>query len=469
MSDINNSNPSGLWSEVDDSNTAAPPNGFPIVSGSDIWVDVPQNGRTMMGALKRFWNRINGTVATAGSGNHYTYTPSNASFPTAYVQGETYSFKADRASTGGDDLNINNLGALPLFKATFGGLALIGAGDLQTGQVVTVQYDAALASGSGGLQVVSAMPAVNVGVPSLFINPFLEVAQEGPSGAVAVGVNTHSVDGWDILAAGAAVAWSKTGRVSGAKSNSSLTITGAASNTSVAVRQRLRVLSISSFYGVTSIAFVVRNDTGSAFTPSIEVHTCDAENNFSAVTQRFAQSTQQCDNNTTTRVFATVDISQLTNVSNGFLIQLVLPTVTNGTITITDAQANAGSIAMPIVSRGPSLEFQRCQSRFVKLNSTAGAFRAIGVGTCVSTTEIDTPIAFAAQMEVTPTLTVSSTGDFYFDNGTAASGGTFSFIDGDNTGGTVRCSGLSSLTVNTSRKLRANDTTTAFMKFDARP
>src|SRR5215469_13121268 len=115
MPDIDNSTGTTYWSETDASNDQTAPNGFPegtAPSAVDDW------GRMIMGAVKRFWNRANPTISTSGSSGAYVYTPSNASFPTAYVQGECFSFKANFTSVGNDTLNVNSLGALGIYKIT---------------------------------------------------------------------------------------------------------------------------------------------------------------------------------------------------------------------------------------------------------------------------------------------------------------------------------------------------------------
>lgn len=159
MSDIDNANPSAQWSEIDGSNTAPAPDGFPQAGSpaQDLWVDVPANGRALMGAIKRFWDRINGTVTATGSAGAYVYTPANTAFPTAYVQGETYTFKANFTSTGGDTLNVNSLGAKPLYKPSISGQIPVVAGDVQNGEIVYAVYDGALNTGAGGFHVTSGL------------------------------------------------------------------------------------------------------------------------------------------------------------------------------------------------------------------------------------------------------------------------------------------------------------------------
>lgn len=157
MSEINNSG-SGQWSETDASNTSASPNGWPA---GTFFNQVEPIGRSTMGAIKRFWNRINGTITSTGASGHYVYTPANTGFPTAYVQGETYTFKADKDSAGSDDLNINSLGAKNLYKITSAGITAIAAADIKIGAHVMVQYDAAYNSSAGGFFILAGISPTN--------------------------------------------------------------------------------------------------------------------------------------------------------------------------------------------------------------------------------------------------------------------------------------------------------------------
>lgn len=169
MAELNNSG-TGQWSETDGNNTSPPPDGAPVGTfpnqAEGIW-------RAIMGALKRFWDRINGTVTTTGSAGAYVYTPANASFPTAYVQGETYVWRANFTSVGGDTLNINSLGAKGIYKPSTNGMIAIAAGDVQNGQIVHTVYDGNLNSGGGGFQLTS--PIANG------INPASLASKSSPS------------------------------------------------------------------------------------------------------------------------------------------------------------------------------------------------------------------------------------------------------------------------------------------------
>ena len=60
-----------------------------------------------MGALKRFWDRINGTVQTTGTSTAYVYTPLNTNYPTAYVNSETFRFLVHVTCSNDPTIDIN--------------------------------------------------------------------------------------------------------------------------------------------------------------------------------------------------------------------------------------------------------------------------------------------------------------------------------------------------------------------------
>lgn len=126
-----------VWSQVDASNTQPSPNGAPenmLPSG------VNDTMRMMMGAIKRLQVRLGPTLTAGGTADALTltYTPA----PTAYVQGDIYSFIVASANTGAATLNVNGLGAKDIFKhSAVVGIAALVANDLLPGAAVTVAYD----------------------------------------------------------------------------------------------------------------------------------------------------------------------------------------------------------------------------------------------------------------------------------------------------------------------------------------
>lgn len=156
MSDVSSSN----WSETDASNDILGGPGWP--GGMDA-NQVEPNARGVMGAFKRVWDRLNPQQSSTGSAGAYVWTPANTLYPTAYSQGEIYWFKANFTSIGGDTLNINGLGAKPIYKTTNAGLIPIAASDMELGSMYALAYDSALNSGAGGFQLANSSGAIPSG------------------------------------------------------------------------------------------------------------------------------------------------------------------------------------------------------------------------------------------------------------------------------------------------------------------
>jgi len=134
MSDIGGSTP---WSEADASNNTAAPQGFPegmLPSG------VNDAARALMGATKRFWDRINGTLLAGGVADAYTltYGVNDASL----YQGAVYTFRAPAANTGASTLNVNDgTGAHPIVRNGSTATEALSAFDIVVGGYYSVAWD----------------------------------------------------------------------------------------------------------------------------------------------------------------------------------------------------------------------------------------------------------------------------------------------------------------------------------------
>src|SRR5215470_3877943 len=116
------------WNETDDNNSTAAPDGWPEGMAPS---GINNSGRAMMGATKRWWNKINAVKTTGGTTSAYTLTYDVA--PAAYVDGEIISFVVNATNAAAATINVNALGAKPL--GLFGGNLLAGA--LLANQIVT--------------------------------------------------------------------------------------------------------------------------------------------------------------------------------------------------------------------------------------------------------------------------------------------------------------------------------------------
>jgi hypothetical protein len=128
MTDINQSS----WSETDASNNSTAPAGWPEGMAPSTVNDA---ARANMGAIKRWYDRINATATSGGSANTQTISYSVAA--TALVTGDMFSFKAGFTNSGATTLNIDSLGAK---NVLYKGGALTG-GEIVANQYFTVIYD----------------------------------------------------------------------------------------------------------------------------------------------------------------------------------------------------------------------------------------------------------------------------------------------------------------------------------------
>jgi|SRR5579871_4709959 len=143
------------WSEVAASNSCAVPNGLPA---NTLAANLYGVIREIMGALKRDWDRANPTVTSSGT-NAITLTYTIA--PTAYVQGDSFSFVAGGTNSGAATLNVNGLGAKAITKR---GTAALTGGEILSGEIVNVRYDGT------EFQLVSVGSASNLGSPVSIAN-----------------------------------------------------------------------------------------------------------------------------------------------------------------------------------------------------------------------------------------------------------------------------------------------------------
>lgn len=127
---------SASFSETDSSNNAAPPDGFPESMAASA---VNNSARAFMGAVKRFWNRVNPILTSAGSATAYTLTRTVTS--TTIVTGERLCFKIDETNTGAATLAVDGGTEKNIYKPTTAGPAALVAGDLVIGNYAEVAYD----------------------------------------------------------------------------------------------------------------------------------------------------------------------------------------------------------------------------------------------------------------------------------------------------------------------------------------
>lgn len=137
------------WSEVDASNNAVPPNGWPEGMAPS---DVNNSARAQMGGEKRWWARSNATQTTTGTSTAYvlTYEEPEA----ALYGGEETSFVLHVTCGANPTLDRDGLGSKSLRKFDFATnlFVPIAAGDFRINQVLRVRYNA----GTDRYEIISA-------------------------------------------------------------------------------------------------------------------------------------------------------------------------------------------------------------------------------------------------------------------------------------------------------------------------
>lgn len=132
MTDI----PSTDWSETDASNSQAVPNGWPEGMNPS---SVNDAARMMMGATKR-WYSWTIPKTTAGTATAFTLTYTVA--PAALVDGMTHVVRFNAANGTAATLNVNGLGAKPLYYHSAGAWRVAPAALWDADEIFEVTYDA---------------------------------------------------------------------------------------------------------------------------------------------------------------------------------------------------------------------------------------------------------------------------------------------------------------------------------------
>jgi hypothetical protein len=142
--------PASNWDETDANNDDAAPDGFPEGMAP---AGLNNGARAIMGAVKRFWNKINAVKTTAGTTSAYTLSYDVA--PAAYADGEIISFVVNATNAAAATINVNALGAKAL--RLFGGNLLAGA--LLADQIVQARYS----SSAGAFDIIPQHGWVRIG------------------------------------------------------------------------------------------------------------------------------------------------------------------------------------------------------------------------------------------------------------------------------------------------------------------
>lgn len=131
MADI----PASNWNETDASNSTAAPDGAPEGMAPS---GVNDTMRAMMGAIKRFFN-WQSPKTTAGTSTAYTLTYTVA--PGGLVDGMVHLVRFNAANGAAATLNVNGLGAKPLYSYRAGAWAAVSTGAITTDAISRASYN----------------------------------------------------------------------------------------------------------------------------------------------------------------------------------------------------------------------------------------------------------------------------------------------------------------------------------------
>lgn len=154
--------------------------------------------------------RINGNnygVSASGT-DAYAITLANA--PTAYIQGQTFSFKADVGNTNAATLNVNGLGAKTIKKLATTDLS---TGDILAGQVIVVEYDGT------NFQIVSVIPG---------LAPTVQTFLASGTYTKPAGVKSIVVQLWAAGGSGQSATGTNAGNAGGGGAYNTITLLGSA-------------------------------------------------------------------------------------------------------------------------------------------------------------------------------------------------------------------------------------------------
>lgn len=210
----------------------------------------------------------------------------------------------------------------------------------------------------------------SVAAGNLFINSNYDWWQRVESAAQTCTTTFNAItsfgpDRMFTLPAGASVTIQRSTTVpSNNRSRFSAAIVGAASVTTVDHGQRIRSAHVGLYRTTLTISAMIRNESGSAYTPTLRLDTPAAADDWTTPTNREAITLQSCADSAWTQVYATVDVSGYTNIANGLSIYLRIPSgssVSGDTNRIAQFTVHPGvNIPMPFLPPDPETEKLRC-------------------------------------------------------------------------------------------------------------
>jgi len=118
---------------------------------------VNNSARSMMQRVRELISDLGAITATTGTTNTISFA-AKSPFDT-YIDGIRLAFRASNTNTGAATLNVNSVGAKPIFVVNaLAGVTALHAGNITAGGIYEVIYSSALDSNSGGWLLLNPAP-----------------------------------------------------------------------------------------------------------------------------------------------------------------------------------------------------------------------------------------------------------------------------------------------------------------------
>ena len=282
----------------------------------------------------------------------------------------------------------------------------VGIGTTSPTTTLDVNGDVKLASINGG-------PLA--GFRNRIINGNFDIAQRGTSISSGVSALTYTLDRWIVAANTAAVTASQGSQTSAPYRF--LSVTGAAGNTGVSIRQRIEAKTIRDLAGQqVTLSFFIYNATSNATSIAVQMDHANTEDNFSAATQFFTATLPSVSD--TTRQSVTVTLPA--EARNGVEVRFIANAITTGVFVLHTVQLEPGSVATPFEQRPIGTELALCQRYYER-----GNFRVDGTQPSFGT--LSGMVYFKTVKRATPTIDQNNTGNL----NSVATPGTANISDSD--------------------------------------
>lgn len=238
------------------------------------------------------------------------------------------------------------------------------------------------------------------GMRNRIVNGAMLVNQRGAAGlTTGVGVFTYTLDRFYVIAAGAAVTVSRVSGINyGSNVTSVLQVTGAASNTSVAIGQRIEAANIQDLAGTTAaVSFWAFQSTGTTKTVGTTIYAPTATDNWTSQTTIGAFSTSVPSGVWT---YCTGTIALTAAVQYGASLSIDFLALTGGQLLSVGAvQLERGPVATPFEYRPVGIEVELCQRYYAQTNQQYYP-TSVGLGGIASVL-----VSLPVNMRTTPTVT----------------------------------------------------------------